>query len=387
MLPFLFSIRTLPDFILLAIVLLVQAACVRAILGKTQSEQVRRAVRIGWAISIFVLVVGTFLSFHGVAGLFPSLVWPWIRGASVVWGFVSVLMAGVWVIANTIAGARPHYSAGRRRFLSSVRWAMLGAPSVAIGYGTFVQRFNLGVREQNIIVPNLPKDLDGLRITQLTDIHLSPFLRVRELEHAVAMANESRPHLMLVTGDLITAAGDPLDDCLRALARLKADAGVFGCMGNHEIYAKTEEYTQQTGARLGIRFLRQQSQMLRFGAADLNLAGVDYQRIGRPYLPRAEKLIAPGAFNVLLSHNPDVFPVAAAKGFPLTISGHTHGGQVNVEILGANLNVARFFTPYVDGLYQKGDSSIFVSRGIGTIGLPARLGAPPEVAVLKLCRS
>ena len=95
----------------------------------------------------------------------------------------------------------------------------------------------------------------------------------------------------------------------------------------------------------------------------------------------------PGALNLLLSHNPDVFPTAVKKGFDLTISGHTHGGQVRVEILRQDLNVARFFTPYVDGLYREGRSSIFVSRGIGTIGMPARLGAPPEVALLRLCRS
>ena len=92
-------------------------------------------------------------------------------------------------------------------------------------------------------------------------------------------------------------------------------------------------------------------------------------------------------FRSLLSHNPDVFPVAVKKGFPLTIGGHTHGGQVRMEILGQDLNVARFFTPYVDGLYRLGDAAIFVSRGIGTIALPARLGAPPEVALLKLCRT
>jgi predicted MPP superfamily phosphohydrolase len=120
----------------------------------------------------------------------------------------------------------------------------------------------------------------------------------------------------------------------------------------------------------------------------MNLAGVDYQRFHKPYLRGAETLTVPGAFNVLLSHNPDVFPVAADKGFPLTIAGHTHGGQVRVEILRQDLNVARFFTPYVDGLYRRKDgSSIFVSRGIGTIALPARLGAPPEVALLKLCRT
>ena len=125
----------------------------------------------------------------------------------------------------------------------------------------------------------------------------------------------------------------------------------------------------------------------RHGGATINLIGVDYQRFNRPYLTGAESLMDPAAFNVLLSHNPDVFPVAARKGFPLTISGHTHGGQVRVEILEHDLNVARFYTPYVDGLYRRGDSSVFVSRGIGTIGLPARLGSPPEVALITLCRT
>ena len=98
-------------------------------------------------------------------------------------------------------------------------------------------------------------------------------------------------------------------------------------------------------------------------------------------------MIEPGVLNVLMSHNPDVFPVAARQGYDLTIAGHTHGGQVRVEILRADLNVARFFTPLRRRLVSRGRPSIFVSRGIGTIGLPARLGAPPEVALLRLCRS
>jgi hypothetical protein len=126
---------------------------------------------------------------------------------------------------------------------------------------------------------------------------------------------------------------------------------------------------------------------LRFGNAVLNMAGVDYQRTRRPYLVGAEKLVMPGAFNVLLSHNPDVFPVAARQGYALTIAGHTHGGQIRVEILNMDLNPGHFYTPFVDGLYRKGAASIFVSRGIGTIAIPARIGAPPEVALLRLCRT
>jgi predicted MPP superfamily phosphohydrolase len=170
------------------------------------------------------------------------------------------------------------------------------------------------------------------------------------------------------------------------LAGLRADAGIFGCLGNHEIYARVEDYTERAAGRLGIRFLRSTTAPLKFGNATMNLAGVDYQHLREPYLPGADKMVLPGALNVMLSHNPDVFPVAAAQGWDLTIAGHTHGGQVSVEILHQDLNVARFFTRYVDGIYQDGASTIFVSRGIGTIGLPVRLGAPPEVALLRLCR-
>ena len=146
-----------------------------------------------------------------------------------------------------------------------------------------------------------------------------------------------------------------------------------------------EDYSQREGARLGMTFLRREVEpaALRDGEFEPGRDGLP--TAGQTYLRGAEELLAAAAFNVLLQHNPDVFPVAAAKGFPLTISGHTHGGQVRVEILRADLNISRFFTPYVDGLYQKDGASIFVSRGIGTIGLPTRLGAPPEVAVLKLC--
>ena len=107
----------------------------------------------------------------------------------------------------------------------------------------------------------------------------------------------------------------------------------------------------------------------------------------RPYLVGAEKLVMPGAVNVMLSHNPDVFPVAARQGYALTIAGHTHGGQIRMEILQTDLNPGRYYTRYVDGIYRIGPASIFVSRGIGTIAVPARLGAPPEVALLRLCRS
>ncbi|MGA3099716.1 MAG: metallophosphoesterase [Bryobacteraceae bacterium] len=274
----------------------------------------------------------------------------------------------------------------RRRALNLAANLAMAGPFAVLAYGSLVERTDFRVRELDVPLPGLPPDLDGLRILQLSDIHLSPFLSEAELARAIDIAAGLGPHVAVITGDLISSPGDPLDACIRQLARIRADAGVFGCMGNHERYAHVEDHTARAAAAVGIRFLRGHAQPLRFGGAVLNLAGVDYQtQTGRdPYLRNAGALVVPGACNVLLSHNPDVFPVAAAQGWNLTFSGHTHGGQVTVEILDQSLNPARFFTPYVHGLYRLGASAVYVTRGIGAIGFPARIGAPPEITLLRL---
>jgi predicted MPP superfamily phosphohydrolase len=275
---------------------------------------------------------------------------------------------------------------GRRRALNAAGNVLMATPFVVMGYGALVERFDFRVREIDVPLPGLPLDLDGLRILQLSDIHLSAFLREAELARVIDMAIELRPHVAVVTGDLISSRGDPLDACIRQLARLKSDAGIFACMGNHERYARAERHAAEAGARAGIRFLRSEAQALRFGSSVFNLAGVDYQSLADKgkYLRGAERLMVPGAMNVLLSHNPDVFPVAARQGYNLLLAGHTHGGQVTVEILDQSINPARFFTPYVYGLFRSGASAAYVTRGIGTIGIPARVGAPPEISVLRL---
>ena len=382
--------RYLPDLILLTLVMLVQAAGVGLLLrgpAQVRSLLARKALIAGGILSGLVMTLAFLLRFARVNRYFPLWWAGWGRGLIFIWAFLSVFLVAAVLISRWWLRTQATHSPARRAFLHTTRAALLCTPALVTGYGVVIQRRDLSMREQVLMFPGLPQDLDGLRLVQLTDIHLSPFLSERDLARAVDMANEARAHIALVTGDLITTGNDPLDACLRQLSRLRADAGVFGCLGNHEIYANAQDYVEQQGVRLGQRYLRQRAASLKFGQATVNLAGVDYQRTGEPYLVGADRMVTPGAFNVLLSHNPDVFPVAARQGYQLTVSGHTHGGQVRVEILRQDLNIARYFTPYVDGLYRRDGAAIFVSRGIGTIALPARLGAPPEVSLLRLCRT
>ena len=343
-------------------------------------SQGRARIGIGLAAAAIWLSLGMALTPAVISRHLPNFWASWIHAGAVaiaVWSMAAVVLAAIWKSV-------PAFDPKRRQFLRVARAATFAAPVVATGFG-IIQRDHLTLRQVDVHIPNLPKDLQGLRLVQISDIHLSPFVSESLLARAIDMANETRAHIGLVTGDLITRAGDPLDLCLKHLARLKVDAPVLGCLGNHEIYAESEEYTTRAGLRIGIRFLRKESQILQFGKSRINFAGFDYQRKGNEYLVGAEEMVVPGALNIMLSHSPDVFPVAAAKGYDLTLSGHTHGGQVNVEILHRGLNIARFITPYVDGLYRERNASIFVTRGVGTVGLPARLGVPPEIALIRLC--
>jgi hypothetical protein len=303
------------------------------------------------------------------------------------------LLLGSWLLTATAIVvwlknrlSQTHFQPERRAWLTASAAVLCAAPAVVLSTGILTRK-NFDIREVNLKFPNLAKDLRGLRLLQISDIHIGDFFSANDLARAVSAANELRADIALVTGDLITTKWDPLDACLRELAKLRASSGVWGCLGNHEMHARVENYTTAKALDFDMRFLRRQAAPLIFGQSRINLVGVDHQRRQRPYLEHVEELVEPGVFNLLLSHNPDVFPIAARKGFDLTLAGHTHGGQINLEIAGSNLNIADVVTPYTKGFYKLADASLYVNSGLGTIGVPVRIGAPPEITLIRLCDS
>ena len=312
-----------------------------------------------------------------------------------------------------------------RRYFFKTATALAGAaPFLTAVYGFAAERLDYQVRKVEIPLPNLPAGLEGMKIVQISDIHLSSFMPRLQVRRAVNMANDLGADLALVTGDFITGAGDPIADCIEEVKGLRAPLGVWGCNGNHEIYAHAEDTAQLLFAQSGMKLLRQENAELTFKGASFNLIGVDYQRErtngGRKVqmLQNVEPLVRRDMPNILMSHNPNSFNRAAELGIELTLAGHTHGGQIQVEILDHRLSPARFITDYVAGLYQrpmfapapndraaapgsasetsKGSSltgpssslaSIYVNRGLGTVGAPVRLGVPPEITLLTLRRA
>lgn len=281
--------------------------------------------------------------------------------------------------------AIPPFKSERRKFLRASTAAACALPAAVAAFGV-ITRKDFVINEIELHHPRVPKDLNGLRLLQLSDVHLGRFFLPRDLRRVVDASNGLRPDIAFITGDLISDRFDPLDTCLEELRRLKAVAGLWGCLGNHELYSGLERATTLKARALDIFFLRQRAESLRFGNSRIQLSGVDYKPHA-PYISNASELLAPDDFNLLLAHTPEAFPEATAKGFDVVLSGHTHGGQINLDLMGANLNIVDLKTPYTKGLYKRENSLLYVNSGLGTIGVPVRIGAPPEITLIRLCNS
>ena len=291
----------------------------------------------------------------------------------------------------------PLFSADRRHFLARSAVVLSATPFAACAYGLLYERTEVETTNQPIILPLLPKAFDGFRIAQLSDIHIGPFMPVEDIRRFVAMVNALKPDLIALTGDYVTWEGSPEGAVVEALSALRAPYGIFGCLGNHERWAMVEDSITPLFAESGTNILRMQNAFVRASGERINLIGVDYQNnapfgashdvIVEEYLMGVHKLMAPGAVNILMSHNPNTFDRAAELGIDLSLAGHTHGGQVALEYISPNISPARLITPYVRGWFKKGLSQLYVNRGIGTIFSPVRLGSRPEITIYELKRA
>jgi hypothetical protein len=232
--------------------------------------------------------------------------------------------------------------------------------------------------------PELPEVFSGLRVAQVSDVHAGPFMPARRLVRVREMVEVLRPDIVVFTGDQLDRRDVDADIFVQAFAGITAPMGVFGVLGNHDHLAGPQLGVAAMDA-VGIVPLVNAAAEIQQQGARLMLSGVDDLDAGPGWGPDFE-LASRGAadFRLLLCHQPNGWRAGRAAGANVTLSGHTHGGQIALPSRGVNL--ARLQTPYVAGPYLKAGQLLYVSRGVGVGAVPVRFGAPPEVDLITLRR-
>lgn len=239
------------------------------------------------------------------------------------------------------------------------------------------------ITETDIFLERLPAAYDDLRIVQLTDIHHSLFTPIEDVERAVHLANQLRPDLVALTGDYVTLSPSYIWPVARALGKLRARLGVFAVLGNHDFQAGAPEMTRALRSQR-IRVLRNSRIALRRRSSILWIAGVDDLWWEADDFSAALHALPPRDAKILLCHNPLGIRTAAEHGVDLVLSGHTHGGQVKLPVVGSVFGRSKLGKRFVEGWNRLNGTQIYISRGIGKVLVPVRLGCPPEIACLRL---
>lgn len=312
---------------------------------------------------------------------------------------------------NSETGSPPAAVISRRSFFTGSAGLLVPAVYGASAYKLFDSFDQVDISpELGIPMPRLPRSLDGLTIVQLTDLHVGPYIRRKELEYWVSLVNQLRPDLVVLTGDMIDRSLDSLPDAVDGLRGLRSSLGVLAVLGNHDISSDRHssrgeliggETIAQGLKTIGIRTLRNEVTYLGSGGDRLAVMGLDW--VSRPgsrdfyrYRPvetrlrlaRMSEHLSPETPAVLLVHHPDTFTEVPSFRIGLTLAGHTHGGGQVVFFTRDGVPVGLFSSrfKYVSGFFQEDGCSLYVNRGLGYLGVPVRINCPPEISRFRLVR-
>lgn len=285
----------------------------------------------------------------------------------------------------------------RRAFLHT---SILGLSGVALASCTngIVDRNEIEITQRTFDIPNLPAAWEGKRISFLSDIHSGPFMDVDDLKRVVKITNDLKSDVILIPGDFVTSHVNELPPLLEAMSELHAPLGVYACTGNHDYYAGVDDVSRGI-EDTPIQLLRNSNVKIEANGQPLYLIGVDdddapgveqyVEGHTARHIEAAYKGIPNDAATVLMCHKPYHFEAFAKTDVGLMLSGHTHGGQIVLGRIGSSvLAFCSLASKYVEGVYlprdSKSQTQMYVSRGIGVVGLPIRINCPAEITQITL---
>lgn len=379
------------------------------------STAVQRAVRITyWVVSVGMVAVIGFAGFriqelhsshnraflYTAIGIFVLLLLP--KLVIILFHGLEDLLELVRLAWSKLAPGAGNYPGddGRITFLSKMGLVLAAIPFAGVLYGLTRGWRNFHVAQVNIKARNLPKAFDGLRIMQISDMHLGSFSTDTDVvQHGIDLINEQRPDLILFTGDLVNNFAEEAEPWLEKLSGLKAALGKYSILGNHDYgdystwpsaaaKAANLEQLKAHHRTMGFRLLLDENLQIekdgeRFTMIGVQNWGTRFQQYGN--LAKALAGTDPSQFRLLMSHDPTHWDAQVrATGIDLMLAGHTHGAQFGITIAGHTYSPAQWIYEEWAGLYQKQGLQLYVNRGFGFLGFPGRVGMPPEITVLTL---
>ncbi|MEH0157657.1 metallophosphoesterase [Limibacter armeniacum] len=289
----------------------------------------------------------------------------------------------------------------RGKFLTYVGAGLAAVPFGAIAYGMVKGRYDFRVVRKNLTFKNLPKAFDGLKVVQISDIHIGSFPQEHpSVQKAVEMVNQLDADVLLFTGDLVNNLADETTGWVEVLKQMKAKHGKYAILGNHDYgdyvpWTNTEDRrknldgVKQANRDMGFDLLLNENRILEKDGEQIALIGVE--NWGRPPFPqygdlrKASEGTEQAPFRILMSHDPSHWDGEVLDtNIDLTLSGHTHGMQFGIEIPGVKWSPVKYKYPRWGGLYQEGKQFLYVNRGFGYHAIAGRIGMPPEITEITL---
>ncbi len=273
-----------------------------------------------------------------------------------------------------------YWSDTRRRLRSRRRVLFAGAVLAVVGLlvdGIFIEPNRLELTTWHVYLPNLPSQLDGYRVVQLSDLHRKTYIPDSRIRRAVDMANSANPDIALLTGDFVSHGMINSQPCAEMLARIRARHGLYAILGSLHDRVPSDRPVKESLQRCGITLLTNDSVEV---APGLRLIGIDDALHGKPNLTSAFSKVTPDSARVIMTHNPKLLPrMSRYQGF--MVAGHVHGGQIALPF-SLLRKLGRFLgRPYVSGWYREGGVMMYVNRGVGVSLIPVRLFSRPEVTL------
>jgi predicted MPP superfamily phosphohydrolase len=284
--------------------------------------------------------------------------------------------------ASELRQAPRRHSLLRRAAVRAVEGVAMALGGRAFYRRAHLSRPGLRLRRERIAHPELPRALEGFTLVQLSDLHAGPFLRSGDLDAVVREVEALRPDVVALTGDHITHAAEEALAITADVGRLRARLGVFGVLGNHDYKGRREGEIVAAWERVGVEFLRDRNRRFAVEGGALVLVGVeDLEESKRLDVDAARAGVGPEDFEIVLCHHPLGAPVFARERCLAVLSGHTHGGQIDLPLL------RRAGPAHPGARVRMGSTTLLVSRGLGSIGVPLRVRAPTEIVVVELARA